>query len=751
MLDDATALSVVLGLGGHPHDSAARLSKQLQDGIRAGHSACLRTVTRIAGDSLRSNRWVASQPAVVGELVRLAQRLADKWQVARGAADAMVVLATTKEGRAALRLQGASQVLLRLVVAGTCEPGYGSSSGSSSEDSGCSESENDEADGQSSIYWRPPSVWSDCIDTLNRLQLEQHSAHAAASLTGCITVGERERLAKCHQLIRCPTRRHRVAILLALLAAETTASEQSRSSSPDEASVSSSIAAASAMCSQAFWKDNWERAPCQGSLLAGGGRAIVNDLQRRFSFHSVNGIRAWLREGHPSVGPMSWCDMALLGGASLLQPCLWRHQEPGGVGPRALPMQCGEDYRMVRVAADSMEQELSDSDGADPFLIADRTMRGYASGYSLVVNSLQLRHDGCATLASALARHICDGPETGVVHVGVNLYATPPEAQGLVPHYDDHGVFVIQLEGQKRWTLWPGKCGATLPRLRDERSAPQLDAESALQYVLRPGHWLYIPRGWPHAAAAEGAVDSVASRPTVATGSVHLSLSVDIERPFDMAGALHIALRCFCSQRQCGGTAGTASSSAKRQRTANDFSATIDQAVLSTEYWLHAHIDLVAAAPQSVFLRRSAFFRRPGALGNGDEALAAAACFWADFADTLDGLAELAARYNAPGGPGSEDALLWLQLLCDDDIAADSCLRGDDFVLPPRNFTELCKAVDECQQLRREFLAWIQARPKCLSDASRWRMIVEAAEKVGARLRRGRLSLASALAVTRVP
>jgi hypothetical protein len=111
----------------------------------------------------------------------------------------------------------------------------------------------------------------------------------------------------------------------------------------------------------------------------------------------------------------------------------------------------------------------------------------------------------------------------------------------------------------------------------------------------------------------------------------------------------------------------------------------------------------------------------------------------------------LADRYNAPDGPGSEDALAWLQLLCDDTIAVHSFLRGDVHLLLPRNLSDLCKAVDECQQLRREFLAWIQARPKCSSDASRWGMIVEEAEKVGARLRRGRLSLTSALAVARVP
>lgn len=622
------------------HGSADELSQQLQEGICEGDADCLKAAKRIAGDSLRSNRWLASQPAIVGELVQLA-RVAENWQAAREAADAMVVLATSAEGRAALRVQNAPQALLRLVVAATDTRVDGSSSGSS-EDSGStgSSDDDDDVDVQRSICWRPPTGWSDCVDTLNRLQLEEHGAHAAEPLTD-ITLGEKQRLAEYHLRIRCPIRRHRVAVLLALLAAE--APERLGPSPMPSGAVD---AAVGTICDRAFWDDSWERAPCHGSLLD-SGRPVVDALQRCFSMHSENGMRAWLSEGHPSVGSMPWCDAALLRGASLVQPCLWRHQEPGA-GPRALPMQLGEDYRMVRASAASGEHEFSDTVAGHPVSIGDEAMRGYARGYSLVVNSLQLRHDGCAALAAALARQICERPETGVVHVGVNLYATPPGEQGLVPHYDDHSVFVIQLEGQKHWTLWPESCGATLPRLRDERATPQLSAAAALHYVLQPGDWLFIPRGWPHVAAVDGTASTGASRSSATggaagsgsaeyqleTGSVHLSLSVDLERPFDMAGALHIALRHFCLQRPIDGgaerdtarerakdrhadrdTEAARHGSAKRQRTEDDISPTTRclqrgteseterqtdcfgrRWCSSAECWLHAHIDLARPA-----------------------------------------------------------------------------------------------------------------------------------------------------------
>jgi lysine-specific demethylase/histidyl-hydroxylase NO66 len=38
---------------------------------------------------------------------------------------------------------------------------------------------------------------------------------------------------------------------------------------------------------------------------------------------------------------------------------------------------------------------------------------------------------------------------------GCNAYWTPAGAQGFAPHYDDVDVFVVQVEGEKRWTLHP--------------------------------------------------------------------------------------------------------------------------------------------------------------------------------------------------------------------------------------------------------------------------------------------------------
>lgn len=39
--------------------------------------------------------------------------------------------------------------------------------------------------------------------------------------------------------------------------------------------------------------------------------------------------------------------------------------------------------------------------------------------------------------------------------VGTNFYLTPPNSQGFAPHFDDIEAFVLQIEGKKRWRLYP--------------------------------------------------------------------------------------------------------------------------------------------------------------------------------------------------------------------------------------------------------------------------------------------------------
>mmetsp|Transcript_18428 Transcript_18428/g.39856 ORF Transcript_18428/g.39856 Transcript_18428/m.39856 type:complete len:847 (+) Transcript_18428:111-2651(+) len=87
---------------------------------------------------------------------------------------------------------------------------------------------------------------------------------------------------------------------------------------------------------------------------------------------------------------------------------------------------------------------------------------------------------------------------------GSNAYFTPLNSQGFAPHYDDVDVFILQLEGYKRWRVYaPFNKRETLPRAssRDYTEAEvEENGEELMDVVLGPGDVLYLPRGWIHQA-----------------------------------------------------------------------------------------------------------------------------------------------------------------------------------------------------------------------------------------------------------
>lgn len=92
-------------------------------------------------------------------------------------------------------------------------------------------------------------------------------------------------------------------------------------------------------------------------------------------------------------------------------------------------------------------------------------------------------------------------------------------AQGFAPHFDDVDVYVLQVEGRKRWRVYAPLPGHALPRYS---SRDFVDAEvgpCVLEAVLQPGDLLYLPRGTIHQAA------SLPEAP-----SLHLTLSADHRR-----------------------------------------------------------------------------------------------------------------------------------------------------------------------------------------------------------------------------
>jgi ribosomal protein L16 Arg81 hydroxylase len=101
----------------------------------------------------------------------------------------------------------------------------------------------------------------------------------------------------------------------------------------------------------------------------------------------------------------------------------------------------------------------------------------------------------------------------------VNAYVTPPENAGFSDHYDVHDVFVLQVEGEKRWRI--RRPVQPLPlrtqpwtEHRSEVEAAAASTAPLIETTLRPGDCLYLPRGFLHSATALGGV------------SIHLTVGV---------------------------------------------------------------------------------------------------------------------------------------------------------------------------------------------------------------------------------
>jgi hypothetical protein len=145
-----------------------------------------------------------------------------------------------------------------------------------------------------------------------------------------------------------------------------------------------------------------------------------------------------------------------------------------------------------------------------------------AQGVSVVVNGIGLTSTACQAVEKI----------TGVDHdwvVQQNLYITPAEVQGFVPHCDPHIVVVAHLYGRKEWVIYDKALENPLI-LDSGKEVLVADQKEKLavreRFTVEPGDVFVIPRGRFHSACAhEGA-------------SVHMAIGCAGIRPVDVIWAL---------------------------------------------------------------------------------------------------------------------------------------------------------------------------------------------------------------------
>lgn len=138
------------------------------------------------------------------------------------------------------------------------------------------------------------------------------------------------------------------------------------------------------------------------------------------------------------------------------------------------------------------DEYVDAADFIDRGAVADR----YRRGATIILNQAH-------QFDPALAR-LCRGLEHAFsAHVQTNIYLTPPNAQGFRTHYDNHDVFVIQVEGEKAWRLYDMPIEA--PYRGEAFEQGRFETGPLRQeFVLKPGDCAYVPRGLMHDAQTSG-------------------------------------------------------------------------------------------------------------------------------------------------------------------------------------------------------------------------------------------------------
>jgi len=128
----------------------------------------------------------------------------------------------------------------------------------------------------------------------------------------------------------------------------------------------------------------------------------------------------------------------------------------------------------------------------------------YAQGATIALPGMQRTWPALAGLCNRLQAHF-DHP------AHANVYITPGNAAGFTPHYDIHEVFVLQIAGRKRWSIYAPV--VELPH-RSQPFTPQAYAGQApiAQITLDDGDLLYLPRGFLHSTTTS---DSFSAHVTI--------------------------------------------------------------------------------------------------------------------------------------------------------------------------------------------------------------------------------------------
>jgi hypothetical protein len=150
--------------------------------------------------------------------------------------------------------------------------------------------------------------------------------------------------------------------------------------------------------------------------------------------------------------------------------------------------------RLISVTDEMPRNQFRFEDGG---LDVVEIRNAFNKGYSIVLNALDRYMPAIASISHAIEIDLN-------FECQVNAYLTPPGSQAFPVHFDDHDVFIVQLQGTKAWSIYENNImDSTRLSERDDLDLAVLPEPAAV--TLRAGDALYIPRGMLHAAQTQDA------------------------------------------------------------------------------------------------------------------------------------------------------------------------------------------------------------------------------------------------------
>ncbi|ONK79454.1 uncharacterized protein A4U43_C01F6530 [Asparagus officinalis] len=264
-----------------------------------------------------------------------------------------------------------------------------------------------------------------------------------------------------------------------------------------------------------FIMDYWEESPCliQNTLNNTENEAtIFSSLIHCFDPATTETILYSVLQHLVACPPITSDELDIF---------LFLNEARGVLGS---PIVYGQDIRVLKTQKLSSGVDQGDAGKEMHFFndntaskltdVADIPMckEAFQDGYTLAIRGMEFRFDKIAAVADGLAILF------GQPSVGANIYLTPPGSQAT-----------------------------HLPRLYEPVatvSSLKNDESGDIQYILNSGDVLYIPRGFVHEARTVSNENE--SRHDTSSGfSLHLTLGIEVEPPFEWEGFAHIALHCW--------------------------------------------------------------------------------------------------------------------------------------------------------------------------------------------------------------